>query len=112
VERCAGTGLIWIDDELRVVLSIESLIRRPNDRVGRLRVEPPGFLVGEGRSLLDPDLRSHERPKRPESADRKVLDRTNGLNTVERIVRNRKRAEGILLGSRVVRHDRFLSETR
>src|SRR4029453_18574302 len=99
---------IRIHDELRVVLSIEGLIGGPDDRVGRPRVEPASLPMREGRGLFDPDLRSHEWPKRPYSTDRKVLNRTNGLDTVERIARNRERAERVLLGSRVVRHGRFL----
>ena len=74
----------------------------------RPRVEASGFLVRQRRGLLDPDLRTDERPERPSAADRKVLHRANGLHSVQRIARNGERAERIFLDSRVVRHGHFL----
>ena len=106
VVRRAGARLIRIDDELRVVLPREHLVgrlrrsRRPvfaSSRPVSRCVSAAAFLIQtcdrtNGHSGLQP-------------ADRKVLQRANGLHAVERIVRNGQRTEGILLRSRVGRHD-------
>ena len=106
--RGARASLVRIDDEVRVVLSRQHLIRGLDDRVGEACLESASFPMRERCGLLDPDLRSHERPQRLQPADRKVLKRANGLDAVQRVVRNGKRAKWVLLRSRVVRHGHVL----
>jgi hypothetical protein len=62
--RRAGSGLIRVDDELIVVLMGEHLVGRLNDGIGSLRIEPARLFVRQRRCLLDPNLRSNERPQR------------------------------------------------
>ena len=87
-----------------------------DDGVGQARLEPPGFLVGQGGGPLDPDHGVHEGGQRPEAGDREVLDGTQRLDAVERVGGDGLLAEGIFfdasrhVGLRVI-GNRFTGES-
>src|SRR4051812_6854931 len=99
VVRRTGSGLIWIDDKLIHVLSVQHLVRRGDDRVREPGVETTGFLVRERRRFLDPDLCDHERSEWLEAADWEVLNRAERLHAIECVGGYVEGAEGIFFGT-------------
>src|SRR4030095_1338780 len=82
VVRRAGACLVHVDDELIAKIAVDDLVGGRDDSGADGARQPVERHVGPRRALLDEDGRRDELGVRPQSADRKVLERAYGLDAV------------------------------
>ena len=103
--RCAGSGLVHVDDELIAKHAAEDFIGGSDDRARDVGVQPSEPRVGFGRAFLDEDGRGNQIGGRMQPADRKVLDGALRLRAVVRISGNFHLAKRVAFGAE--RHGKF-----
>src|SRR5690606_21184549 len=85
------------EHEVTVVLAVDDLVRRRDDRAADLLVQQAELHVRLGRGLLDHAERRDETAREPEVADREVLDRPLRRRAPERVGRNLHLAQRVPL---------------
>ena len=94
----AGAGLPDDQREMVVELAVDDFLRRLDDRLAELRVEPAELHVGFGRGALDDAERAHDRQRLLFPADLEIAERALRLRAPVAVGRDLDRAERIGLG--------------
>ena len=97
VEGGARARLIDVDHELVAVRAAEDEVSGRDDRVGALRIEPPGATMHRRRRTLDAHDGVDDPRMRAEPADGEVRDGPCRLRPVPRVRRDLDRAERVVL---------------
>lgn len=84
--------------------ALDDLPGGSDDRLGDCAVEQTQPMVHLRRGLLDHRHRMDETRRQPESADRKVVDRTLGLGAIQGVGRYRNLAHAVVFDAMLCRH--------
>ena len=108
VVRGARTRLIHVDHELLAMCAGQHFVGGRDNGIGEIPREPTALPVGQRRRPFDLHHGIHERRERLQAADRKILERAQRLNAVERARWHLSGAQRVALyahrGIRRVRH--------
>jgi len=102
--RRPRAGLIDVDDELVAQRPAQDFIGGGADRVCNLWFETTEFGIRFRCGLFHEDRGDDQVGRRPQTANRKVLDRARGLHAVVRIGGNRKVAERVPFYPKTISH--------
>jgi fumarate hydratase, class I len=97
VVRGAGTSLVDVDHELIAKRPVRDLVGGFHDCFANPSVDASELHVGSCGGFLDEDGCDHQMGRRPQPADREILNGTRSLDAVVRVGRNRVLAERIVL---------------